>query len=67
MTGYTVHTGSTLKFSEGWDRIFPGAAQPATKRTAVAKSVKKMKSRKKKPGVRLATVRARAKTARSKR
>lgn len=25
MTGYTVHTGSTLKFSQGWDRIFGNA------------------------------------------
>jgi hypothetical protein len=24
MTGYTVHTGSTLKFAGGWDRIFAG-------------------------------------------
>jgi hypothetical protein len=31
MTGYTVHTGTTIKFSEGWDRIFQeGAAQSAT-------------------------------------
>jgi hypothetical protein len=22
MTGYTVHTGSNEKFSEGWDQIF---------------------------------------------
>jgi hypothetical protein len=22
MTGYTVHTGASLKFTEGWDRIF---------------------------------------------
>lgn len=22
MTGYTVHTGTTIKFSESWDRIF---------------------------------------------
>jgi hypothetical protein len=24
MTGYTVNTGATVKFSEGWDRIFGG-------------------------------------------
>jgi hypothetical protein len=24
MTGYTVHTGSTTKFSTSWDRIFAG-------------------------------------------
>ncbi len=29
MTGYTVHTGSTVKFSGGWDRIFSGS-KPAT-------------------------------------
>ena len=22
MTGYTVHSGTTIKFSEGWDRVF---------------------------------------------
>ena len=37
MTGYTVHTGSTVKFSGGWDRVFSGkkpgktAAKPAKK------------------------------------
>jgi hypothetical protein len=25
MTGYTVHTGSSEKFSSGWDHIFSGA------------------------------------------
>jgi len=25
MTGYTVHTGSTEQFSQGWDRIFGNA------------------------------------------
>ena len=24
MTGYTVHTGTSEKFSTGWDRIFGG-------------------------------------------
>lgn len=37
MTGYTVHTGSTEKFSSGWDRIFTGAkpkqSKPKTKST----------------------------------
>ena len=27
MTGYTVHTGTTLKFSAGWDRIFETEAK----------------------------------------
>jgi hypothetical protein len=31
MTGYTVHTGSTEKFSEGWDRIFTSKARPSGK------------------------------------
>jgi hypothetical protein len=56
MTGYTVHTGSTEKFSSGWDRIFPeqagkrasqsgakktkGAAKPRSSKTATAKKKK---------------------------
>lgn len=35
MTGYTVHTGSTDKFTKGWDQIFqkkqPGKKAPAAK------------------------------------
>jgi hypothetical protein len=42
MTGYTVHTGSTMKFAAGWDEVF---AKPAkSKRTpkkSAAKSAKK--------------------------
>lgn len=31
MTGYTVHSGTTIKFSEGWDRVFQeGAAKAKT-------------------------------------
>ena len=49
MTGYTVHTGSTVKFSDGWDNIFAGStrkertggkkksAKPRPKKTATAK------------------------------
>ena len=42
MTGYTVHTGSSKKFSQGWDQIFKGqaaakSAQPAAKKQAVKK------------------------------
>jgi hypothetical protein len=33
MTGYTVHTGSTVKFSSGWDNIFGGASGKETART----------------------------------
>lgn len=29
MTGYTVHTGTSKKFSSGWDRIF-GDSEPKT-------------------------------------
>ena len=32
MTGYTVHTGSTEKFAEGWDQIFKtGPKSPSSK------------------------------------
>lgn len=36
MTGYTVNTGSTTKFSEGWDRIFSGAAAKSMKKAVKA-------------------------------
>lgn len=38
MYGYTVHTGSTEKFSKGWDSIFNTPASPTKK---VAPAVKK--------------------------
>ena len=34
MTGYTVHTGSSEKFSQGWDQIFQGQKKPAPKTEA---------------------------------
>jgi hypothetical protein len=43
MTGYTVHTGSSEKFSGGWDKIFgtkKTTAAPAGKK-ATAKAAKK--------------------------
>ena len=44
MTGYTVHTGTSLKFSEGWDRIFAGGASsnatPASSKKKPAQSTK---------------------------
>jgi hypothetical protein len=52
MTGYTVHTGSTVKYSTGWDNIFSGArrqkstgtkkktAQPRASKSAKKKSHK---------------------------
>lgn len=49
MTGYTVHTGSTEKFAEGWDQIFgktgaakaKKAAKPAKAKAAAKKKAKK--------------------------
>jgi hypothetical protein len=38
MTGYTVHTGSTVQFSEHWDVIF---AKSAAKKTAAKKTAAK--------------------------
>lgn len=51
MTGYTVHSGTTVKFSESWDRIFQERA------------AKTEKSPKKKPVSGTAKVKARAKRA----
>lgn len=57
MTGYTVHTGATEKFVEGWDHIFKkttgakGAAKakkPAAKKRKPAAKAPRSKSRKKK-------------------
>ncbi len=39
MTGYTVHTGSSEKFTEGWDQVFGGAKKPASKKKKTVKSV----------------------------
>jgi hypothetical protein len=52
MTGYTVHTGSSVKFSTGWDNIFSGtsrkAASGGTKKSAKAKAKKPPAAKKKK-------------------
>lgn len=32
MTGYTVHSGTTIKFSESWDRIFQTEAVKTPKK-----------------------------------
>ena len=55
MTGYTVHTGSTEKFSEGWDRIFKssgagkkGTGAKSAKSPGAAKAASKGKAKKKK-------------------
>jgi len=51
MTGYTVHTGSTVKFSAGWDNIFGGASQAATaggkKKAAKSQTPKTLTNKKK--------------------
>ena len=39
MTGYTVHSGTTIKFSEGWDRIFEERAAKSGKSLAKKTSV----------------------------
>lgn len=46
MTGYTVHTGSSVKFSEAWNRIFQEGEQAAdskkpTTRAATSAAAKK--------------------------
>lgn len=46
MTGYTVHTGSNERYSEGWDRIF---SQPTdTKGSQATPASKQPKARTKK-------------------
>ena len=45
MTGYTVHTGSTVAFSDSWDRIFSGD-KPPKKKKAAKKSTKKKPTKK---------------------
>ena len=51
MTGYTVHTGSSEKFCEGWDQIFKQASQQTPSKKAdkpVAKKVAQPKQAAKK-------------------
>jgi hypothetical protein len=54
MTGYTVHTGSSVKFSDGWDKIFAGTAKKTPQSaTAIAKKTpSKKKASAKKRGSR---------------
>lgn len=48
MTGYTVHTGTSKKFVNGWDLIFEGKPQADEKATtSKAKKSKKAKKKKK--------------------
>ena len=44
MTGYTVHTGSNEKFTDGWDRIFSEAGSPKKKPAAAKKKAAKKKA-----------------------
>ncbi len=41
MTGYTVHTGTTVKFAGGWDRVFSGKKSAESTSKAVKKMAKK--------------------------
>jgi hypothetical protein len=53
MTGYTVHTGTTVKFSDGWDKIFSkGAKERSVRSKSAAKKGTKKKSIAKKRGSR---------------
>ena len=62
MTGYTVHTGSTQQFSEGWDRIFGSGSAAAVRQatnTRASQAAKTPKSSAKaKPGAKKSTVAA---------
>lgn len=47
MTGYTVHTGSSKKFSSGWDKVFKGGGQAsAGKKQPDGEPAKKKKTTK---------------------
>ena len=41
MTGYTVHTGTSKKFTEGWDNIFDSKKSAGKKAGSKKKSAKK--------------------------
>lgn len=43
MTGYTVHTGTSKKFTEGWDNIFDSKKSAGKKAETKKKSAKKKK------------------------
>ena len=43
MTGYTVHTGTSKKFSSGWDEIF--GKKKTAKKKAKKKKTKKAKAK----------------------
>jgi hypothetical protein len=58
MTGYTVHTGATEKFVEGWDHIFKKTGAKGTEKT------KKRTAKKRKPAAKARQVRGGKKKAR---
>lgn len=47
MTGYTVHTGSTEKFVEGWDAIFRKSGSSKAKKKAAKAAKPKVAAKKK--------------------
>ncbi len=47
MTGYTVHTGSTKKFAQGWDRIFRAGNAQGQKKTDKQRRTEKSRKKKK--------------------
>ena len=51
MTGYTVHTGSTEQFSDGWERVFGGKSgkQKKSKKAAASAKTSRKKPAKKRP------------------
>jgi hypothetical protein len=49
MTGYTVHTGTSKKFTHGWDRVFNGQPEP-TEEKPTRLDKKKSDKKKKKSG-----------------
>jgi hypothetical protein len=50
MTGYTVHTGSSIQFSDGWDKIFAKGSKAKKKSAAPTSAAKKTTGAKKKTG-----------------
>jgi hypothetical protein len=46
MTGYTVHTGSTVQFSQSWDRIFAAGGSRGKAKQAAAAADKKAPAKK---------------------
>ncbi len=47
MTGYTVHTGTSKKFTHGWDRVFSGQPDPAEEQATNSEKKKSDKKKKK--------------------